>query len=52
MAVVLMPFALTHGNHAPMRHFTLHVLELNRGVVDAEVELQAVLHIAQNALTD
>jgi hypothetical protein len=50
--VVLMPFALAHGNHAAVRHFAFHMLELNRGVVDMEAVVQAVLHIAQNALTD
>ena len=47
-----MLFALAHRNHASMRHFAFHVLELNRGVVDVEVVMQAFLHVAQNALAD
>ena len=33
-----------------MRHFTLDMLELNGGVVNSEVMVQAFLHIAQNSL--
>ena len=33
-----------------MRHFALHMLELNGGVVNAEIMVQAVFHIAQNPL--
>jgi hypothetical protein len=50
MVVVVMLFALTHRSHAAMGHFAFLVLELDGGVVDAEVLMQALLRIAQDAL--
>jgi len=50
--VVVFFFALAHRNHAAVGHFAFHVLELDGGVVDAEVVVQAVFHVAQDALAD
>jgi hypothetical protein len=50
--MMMMFFALAHRNHAPVRNFAHYVLELNRRVVNAEVMVQALFHIAQNALAD
>jgi hypothetical protein len=41
-----------HRNHAPVRHFAVHVLELDGGVTDVKFMVQAFLEIAQNTLTD
>jgi hypothetical protein len=49
--MVVIPFALAHRNYATVRHFALFMFELDRGVVDAEVAMQAVFHVAQDALT-
>jgi len=35
-----------------MGHFAFHVLELDRRVVDAEGDMQAILHVAQDAFAD
>ena len=40
-----MPLALAHRNHASVRHFALHMLELNGGVIDPKVIMQPLLHI-------
>src|SRR6266496_2909167 len=48
--MMMMFFALAHRYHAPMRHFAHGMLELNGRVVDSEVVIQALFHIAQNAL--
>jgi ABC-type microcin C transport system duplicated ATPase subunit YejF len=37
-----------HRDHAPVRHFANHVLELDRGVVNAKVAVQAFFDLAQN----
>src|SRR5215472_17372830 len=51
MAVVLVFFrALGNGDHASMSCRTVGMLELNRGVVDAEVPQKPFLHIPQDAL--
>jgi len=52
VAVVMMLFALAHRNNAAVRYFADHVLELNRGVDDAEIMQQAIFHVAQDAFTD
>jgi hypothetical protein len=39
-----------HRNDAAMRDLTHGVLELNGGVVNAEIMMKAFFHIAQNAL--
>ena len=50
--MMVLLFTLPHWNHAAMRHFAHHVLELDRRMVDAEVVQQALLHVAQDALAD
>src|SRR5579863_2662462 len=50
MRVVVVPFALAHRNHASVRHFALHMLELNRGVIDMEAVVQTIFYVAQYAL--
>src|ERR1700756_2125628 len=40
--------ALYHWNHAAVRRFADHVLELDCGVVDAEAVEQALFYITQN----
>ena len=52
MAVVMMFFTLAHWNYTPVRYFTFHVLELDGGVVDVKVVVQAVFDVAQDALAD
>ena len=52
VAVVVMLFALAYRDHAAVRHFALHVLELDRRMVDVETVVQAVFHVAQDALAD
>jgi hypothetical protein len=52
VAVVMMLFALAHRNHAAVRYFADHVLELDGGVDDPEVVEQAVFHVAQDAFAD
>src|SRR4029077_19363989 len=51
-AAVLVVFllALTHGDNTSVGHFTHCMFKLNRGVVDAEVSMQAFLYIPQDAL--
>ena len=39
-----------HWNHASVRDFADGVFELDGGVVDPEPVVQALLHIAKNAL--
>ena len=52
MTVVMVLFALAHGNDAAVRHFAFHMLELDRGMDDAEVVVQAVLDVVQDAFAD
>lgn len=47
--VVLFP-ALAHRDHAAVRDFADGVFELDCGVIDAEVVVQALFHFAQDAL--
>lgn len=48
-AMVMFFGGFGHGNHAAMRHFADHVLELDRRVVDAEFVEQSVFHIPQDS---
>ena len=50
--LMLVSVFFNHRNHAAVRHFADHVLELDGGVVDVEVLAQHLFHIAQNAFTD
>ena len=52
VAVMMVVLFLTHGHHAAVSDFALHVFELDRSVVDAEAVLQALLHVPQDALAD
>ena len=45
-------FRLRDRNHAAVRHFADHVLELDRGMVDAEIAEQTLFHFAQDAFAD
>src|ERR1035438_7164757 len=44
--MMVMLFALPHGYDAAMRHFTLHVSELDRSVVDPEMMVQMLFYVA------
>ena len=50
VGMVMMFRGRAHRHHAPMRHLAFHVFKLNRGVIDAEVVMQAFLYISENAL--
>jgi hypothetical protein len=50
--VMVLFFALSNRNHAPMRDFANRVLELDGGVVNPKVVVQAIFHVPQDALTD
>ena len=39
-----------HRDYASVGDFADHVLELNGGMVNAEVVMQAIFHVPQNAL--
>jgi hypothetical protein len=43
---------LDYRDHAAVGGFTDYVLELDGGVVDAEVVQETFFHVAQNALAD
>jgi hypothetical protein len=45
-------FALAHRDHTPMRYLANCVFELDGRVFDAEVVVQAVFHVAQDAFAD
>jgi len=45
-------FRLRDRNHAAVGHFADHVLELDRGMVDAEIAEQTLFHFAQDAFAD
>src|SRR5450755_1088648 len=47
MAVVV--FLLAHRNHAAVGNFAIYVLELDGGVVDVELLVEAGLYVAQDA---
>jgi hypothetical protein len=51
VGVMMMSNTLTHRHHAPMRYFALDMLKLNGRMVDAEIVVQALLHISQNPFT-
>jgi hypothetical protein len=38
-----------HGHHAAVYHWTLHVLKLNRCVMDVKIPQQAAIDLFQNA---
>jgi hypothetical protein len=50
MAVVVPRFP--DRDHAPMGHFTDHMLKLNGCVINFEIMMQAFFHIAQDSLAD
>lgn len=50
MAVVVMLCALAHRNYAAVRYFAFLVLELDGGVVNVEVVMQAIFYVAQDTL--
>lgn len=53
MAVVVMfRFAFADRDHAAVRDFADYVLELDRGVDNVEVVMEAVFYVMQNALAD
>jgi len=45
-------FALTHRDDAAVGYFADYVLELNRRMDNAEVMVQAVFHVVQDAFAD
>src|ERR1700680_196572 len=50
--LVVFLFALPHWDNTSVGHFTHCMFKLNRGVVDAEVSMQAFLYIPQDALAN
>ena len=52
MAVVVVRFGLAYRHHAAVGHFTVHALELDGSVVDAEAVVQTVFYVAQDAFAD
>jgi len=48
---VFVTVLLPNRNHTPMRHFAHCMFELDGGVVDAEVVVEAILHLAKDPLT-
>jgi hypothetical protein len=52
MAVMVLLFAQGHGDHTAMSHFAHRMLELDRGVVNAEVSMQAFFYVAKDAFAD
>jgi hypothetical protein len=53
VVVVMMLFrAFDHWDHAAVGYFADYVLELNCGVDDVEVVMQALFYVAQDALAD
>src|ERR1700733_3449998 len=52
MAVVMMAHTLRDRHNASMCNLAYHMLELDRGVINAEALMQAAFHIAKNSLTD
>jgi hypothetical protein len=49
---VVVFLALTHWDNTPVGHFAHRMFKLNRGVVDAEVSMQTVFYVAQDALAN
>lgn len=51
MAMVMVLFRFTDGDYTSMSDFADSVLELDGGVVDPKVVMEAVFHVAQDSLT-
>ncbi len=51
-SMTVMMFFSAYRHHTSVRHFALHVLKLNRRVVDAEILMQPVFHVPENAFAD
>ncbi len=51
-SMTVMMFFSAHRHHTSVRDFALHVLKLNCGVVDAEILMQPVFNIPENAFAD
>jgi hypothetical protein len=49
---MVMMSAFPHRHHTAVRHLTFHVLELDRGMVDAEFIVQRVFYVAEDPFTD
>ena len=49
--MVMVLFVLADWNDTSMGNFAHDVLELDRGVIDAEVMMEPLFHVAQNAFT-
>jgi len=45
-----MAWRLSDRNHAPMRHFTHRVLELDCSVINGEISMEAGFYFAEDAL--
>ena len=45
-------FGFAHWNDAAVRHFAFDMLELNGSVVNPEVVMEDLFHVAQNTLAD
>ena|ERR1700739_397424 len=52
LLVVMVSVALIHRNNATVGDFAFHMLELDCRVHDAEVVMQNLFHVAENALAD
>src|SRR4029077_16571481 len=52
LVAMVMLCTLAYRNHAPVGNLADNILELDRGVVDAEVVQQAIFYVAQNAFAD
>jgi hypothetical protein len=52
MYAASMAVLFLHRNHAAVSDFANCVLKLDGGVIDAEVMVQAFLHVAQDAFAD
>jgi hypothetical protein len=50
VAVIVMMFALVDRNDASVSHLANRVFELNRGVMDVKLVMQAILDLAQNLI--
>lgn len=51
-SMTVMMFFFAYRHHASVRHFALHVFKLNCSVVDAEIPMQPVFDVPENALAD
>ena len=50
--MTVMMFFSAYRHHASVRHFALHVFKLNCSVVDAEIPMQPVFDVPENAFAD